>query len=139
MNRVEKAVKLHNQGYNCAQSVFCAFIDKTNMDINTALKLTQPLGTGIARLKEVCGAFNGMTLMLGLCMGTANIEDKETKKKLLDKVTELAEEFRVNNGSLVCKELLELNKNVNSNIRKKPCIEYVRQCAELLEKELCLQ
>ena len=32
MNRIEKALENHKKGYNCSQSVACAFCDKIGMD-----------------------------------------------------------------------------------------------------------
>ena len=40
----KKAGELFRQGYNCAQSVFCAFAEDIGMDIDTALKLSSSFG-----------------------------------------------------------------------------------------------
>jgi len=133
MDRVEKSIKLYKQGYNCAQSVFCAFLDLMDIDESTALKLTQPLGNGISTLKEVCGTVNGMALVLGMLLGSDIPKDKETKRNLYNKVKELANEFQKENGSLNCGILLE---SKDPNIKKKSCIEYVRCCAEMIENYL---
>jgi C_GCAxxG_C_C family probable redox protein len=133
MNRAERAIELYNQRYNCGQSIFCAFADIMDIDMDTALKLTQPLGSGLGGLRELCGAVNAMALVIGMLDGNA---DPETKKYVYDKVKELSEKFRKVNGALTCKELLGLGKYKKPNVRKKPCVEYVRQCAELLEKYL---
>ena len=68
-NHAKKARELFEQGYNCAQSVFAAFCDETNMDFETAIKLAAPFGGGIGRLREVCGAVSGMTMVLGMKYG----------------------------------------------------------------------
>jgi uncharacterized protein YycO len=44
MTRHEKiAVDLFNQGYNCSQSVYCAFCDVTGMDRDEAFKNSSSL------------------------------------------------------------------------------------------------
>ena len=52
----KRARELFKEGYNCAQSVFCAFADDLGMDFETALKLSSSFGGGMGRLREVCGA-----------------------------------------------------------------------------------
>jgi C_GCAxxG_C_C family probable redox protein len=135
-NKVEKAIELHKAGYNCGQSVFCAFADMFNIDNDIALKMTQPLGSGLGELRELCGAVNAMALVIGLQEGSSNPADKETKKKCYEKTKELSLEFQEKNGSIICKQLLGLDKNFVPKIKKKPCVEYVKDCAILLEEYL---
>ncbi|MCL2039326.1 MAG: C-GCAxxG-C-C family protein [Bacteroidetes bacterium] len=135
ISRVEKAKLLKKEGYNCAQSVLLTFSDILDIDENTAIKLTQPLGLGICSLKEVCGVITAMALMLGMYMGSADVKDKDTKNKLFTKVNEIAEQFRKENGSLVCKELRSID-DANPNIKHKPCAEYITDMIILLEKAL---
>ena len=66
--RVEKARGLFRQGYNCSQSVFLAYSDLLGIDPTLAATLSGPLGGGMGRLREVCGAVSGMSLIAGcLC------------------------------------------------------------------------
>ena len=136
INRVEKAKLLKKQGYNCAQTVFLTFSDILDIDEVTAIKLTQPLGLGISGLREVCGVITAMSLVLGIYMGTVDTKDNDTKKKLYKTINEIAEEFRKENGSLVCKELRGIADGVYPNIKNKPCIEYIYDVVVLLEKTL---
>ncbi|NDW19762.1 C_GCAxxG_C_C family protein [Dysgonomonas sp. 216] len=135
-NRVEKAVGLFKEGYNCSQSVFVAYADVFNLDKDTALKLSCSFGGGIGGMREVCGAVSGMTMLAGLYNGTNKPKDKEGKKVNYDTVQLLANEFKAENGSIICKELLALVPGLPEDKKKKPCVEYVRQCAELVEKHL---
>lgn len=61
-----KAGKLFCEGYNCAQSVFCAFSDDLGINFETALKLSSSFGGGMGRLREVCGAVSAMFMIAGL-------------------------------------------------------------------------
>lgn len=60
------AGELFKCGYNCAQSVFAARAAKFGIDTDTALKLSAPLGAGVGRMREVCGAFAACAMLLGL-------------------------------------------------------------------------
>ena len=48
MERKEKAVKLFNQGYNCAQAVMLAFSDCLDIDEKTIQKITSSFGGGVS-------------------------------------------------------------------------------------------
>ena len=63
--RVEKACDLFRQGYNCSQSVFLAYNDLLGVESTLAATISGPLGGGMGRLREVCGAVSGMSLIAG--------------------------------------------------------------------------
>ena len=143
LKRSDKAVALFQQGYNCSQAVFGAFADIYGMDIETALKVSASFGGGMGRMREVCGSVSGMLLVAGMETGAVQGKDKEGKQRNYQVVQELAEEFRKENGSIICRELLGLDKDAKivskpeerteQYYKKRPCIELVRQAAEILE------
>ena len=53
-----------------------------------------------------------------------------------DTVKMMAEAFRAEHGSIRCGQLLGLEPGLPEGFRKKPCTEYVRTCAALVEKYL---
>ena len=59
------------QGYNCTQAVVLAFSDLLNYDTESLLKLASPFGGGMGRLRETCGAFSGVLIVLGLARRAA--------------------------------------------------------------------
>lgn len=138
MSHSEKAVELFKSGYNCCQSVFASFCDQTNLDFETALKLSSPFGGGIAQMREVCGAVSGMVMVLGAKYGTTDAKDKIAKLEHYKLVQSFAKEFQAENGSIICKELLGLSKADNS-YKKRPCIELVEQAAELLDEYIKME
>ena len=73
--RVEIALELFNEGYNCAQAVFAAFADKYGIDKDTAMKLSSSFGGGMGRMREVCGAVSGMFMVAGLETGAVDGAD----------------------------------------------------------------
>ena len=54
--RARHARELFKEGYNCSQSVFLAYADLYGLDPVVAATLVAPLGGGMGRLREVCGA-----------------------------------------------------------------------------------
>lgn len=135
-SRIEKAVSLFKQGYNCAQSVFGAYADLFGMDEEMSFKLSMPFGGGMGGMREVCGAVCSMFMVVGLAKGTATPNDKDGRKVCYELVQKLADKFRQENGSIICKELLGLIQGLPDGYKKKPCVEKIRFCAELIESEI---
>ena len=144
--RADKAYDNFKSGYNCAQAVFMAFSDKYGIDEETAAKLASSFGGGMGRMREVCGAFSGMLLVNSMETGSADSSDREAKAANYESVQRLAERFKEENGSLICRELLGLTKKqeegesavpserTQSYYKKRPCAEIVRAAAQILEE-----
>ncbi len=121
MSKGEKAEALFKQGLNCAQAVASAFAEELNMDIADIERLTMGFGGGIGRMREVCGT-------------------------VYTRIQKVAEKFEAENGSIVCRELLGLDKNGNrcpvpeprteQYYKKRPCNQLVHMAADILEEFL---
>ncbi len=107
----EHARELFYEGYNCAQSVFCAFSDVTGIDIDTAARLSSSFGGGLGRLREVCGCVSGAAMVLGAVKGSDDPGDKNAKKEHYGRVRAFAAKFRESEGSIICRELLAKGKS----------------------------
>ncbi len=143
MSKKEKAKELFTKGYNCAQSVFGAFCEDFGMSAETALRVSAGLGGGVGRQREVCGAVSGMALVLSLKCGGYAPEDREAKANLYKMIQECSAEFKKQNGSIVCRELLDgadfshiPQARTPEYYKKRPCVELVGMAAEILENYL---
>ena len=65
--RVNQAVHNFESGYNCAQSVFLAYSDVFELDLELAKKMSVSFGGGVGRMREVCGTVNAMAMSRGAC------------------------------------------------------------------------
>jgi C_GCAxxG_C_C family probable redox protein len=99
----ETAATYFERKFNCAQSVLAAFAPGLGMDEQTALRLASPLGGGLARRGEVCGAVSGALLALGLARGSDTPAGKEQTYRLAQ---DFLVRFEQRHGSLTCRELL---------------------------------
>ena len=136
-NRVEKAVELFKSGYNCAQSVFTAYADFYGIDKDLALKISSSFGAGLGGMQsELCGAVCGMSMLIGLELGATIAKDSDRRKANYKAIQKLTDDFRKEHGSIVCKLSLEHGQEIAPGKKKKPCVEYVRYCAELIEKTI---
>lgn len=132
------------EGYNCSQAVLLAFAEDLGIEKKTAVMISSGFGGGIGRMREVCGAVSGMVMAAGLKYGSDNPKNFEAKKELYKKIQKLAEEFKKDNGSIICKELLGLSekekitstpeKRTAEYYKKRPCPELVKFAADLVDK-----
>ena len=146
--RIEKAVALFKEGYNCSQSVVAAFADQYGFTREQALRMSASFGGGIGRMRETCGAACGLFMLAGLETGAIEGADRDGKARNYAVVQELAEEFKRRNGALKCADLLGLSKKepvvstpearTAQYYAKRPCVKMVEEAAriwcEYLEK-----
>ena len=158
---VAKAVHYFKQGYNCSQSVVMTFSEYYGIPEALMARLSASFGGGIGRMRETCGSACGMFMLAGL--EVQNTEDtpeplnlvdnpypsQELKKKNYEVVQKLAADFRAETGSIICKELLGLNKQradgtipeiqivatpearTDEYYRKRPCIRMVETAVRI--------
>ena len=145
MSRADRAEELFRQGYNCGQSVFAAFADLLGMTVEEAAKIASPFGAGFGKLREVCGAVSGMTLVTGYLKGYSDPADYESKKELYALIQKMCAEFEAREGSIICRELLGLKKGedigepsvrTEEYYRSRPCVGACRAAADIVEKEV---
>lgn len=137
MSKGDKAKEYFFTGRGCAQSVALAFSSEMGLDPELIERQTIGFGAGMGRLREVCGTVSGMTYVLSTLYG------KEGKAKVYEMVQEVAAEFKKQNGSIVCRELLGLDRSHKSSpkpdartpeyYRKRPCPELCKCAADILE------
>lgn len=143
--RAMRAKELFLEGYNCAQSVFLAYSDLTPFDEKVAATVAAPFGGGMGRLREVCGAVSGMTMVAGFLYPNFDPADSQSKKENYAVVQELAEKFRKENGAIVCRELLGLaqkkdeptpSPRTEEYYKRRPCAEYVAIAARIVGEKI---
>lgn len=135
----ERAVELFMEGKNCSQAVFTAFATDLGLTEEMALAVSAGLGGGVGRMREVCGAVSGASMVVGLK------NPQFSKGEVYEKVRLIADEFQKTNPSIVCKELLGLSQPESSSnpeartteyYKKRPCVKIVEDAAKATEKIL---
>ena len=151
--RVRKAGLLFKEGgYNCCQAVVLAYCDLFGLDEKTAASLSSGFGGGMGRMREVCGSVIGMVMLSGMLSPADNPSDKAGRTANYALVQEVAGEFRNINGSIICRELLGLDKKpaegqamsespVPSDrtaeyYKKRPCEELVKISARIIGERI---
>ena len=79
--RVNQAVHNFESGYNCAQSVFLAYSDVFELDLELAKKMSVSFGGGVGRMREVCGTVNAMAMLAGFKYPVFDPLDQEARAR----------------------------------------------------------
>ncbi|MBR4308440.1 MAG: C_GCAxxG_C_C family protein [Oscillospiraceae bacterium] len=148
MTHPELAQKNFETGCNCAQAVLLAFSDRTGLDEATAMKLAASFGGGMGKLREVCGAVSAMFMALGMIYADDHIPTQEAKAAHYQKIQTLAARFKAENGSYICRDLLEgvpvskdtaPEERTEQYYKKRPCGELCAMAARILDEYLAEQ
>lgn len=129
--RIQKAVEIHQKGCNCAQAVLGAYADLFGLDEKQACKIAEGFGTGMGGMGETCGAVTAAFMLIGLKNSTGTIGDKSTRSETYKQVRELAEAFKAEAGSIICRELKGA-----TGLPVYPCPKCIETAARLFEKHL---
>ncbi len=144
--KVALAVSYFKNGYNCAQSVFMAFADDFKLDLDLASRFSVSFGGGIGRMREVCGAVCGMAMCAGFISPVPDASDHNARTQNYALIQKFAEEFRSENGDIICRRLLGLPDARNENpeptkrnaefYKKRPCAEYVATATRIVAEKI---
>ena len=124
MNRIEKAVYLKNNGYNCCQAVCSAYSDLVNVSDEDLMKISSGFGLGFGCMEATCGALVGANIILGL-LNKTNGPTMKMSKNLLNGFNDLC-------GATICGDL----KGVKTGKVLCPCNDCVKNASIVLEKTL---
>jgi C_GCAxxG_C_C family probable redox protein len=137
----QKAQELFHSGYTCAQAVAATFAAKLGYDEATVLRLAQPFGGGMCRMREVCGTVSGMMMAVGMIEG-GSTTDKKTKDTVYTDGQQLATRFKEQNGSIICRELLGIAPQASAPVseartdayyKKRPCEQLCGDAAAIVQ------
>lgn len=144
-SRAQLAKEYFLNGYNCAQAVALAFLDRIPLEKDALLMMSSSFGAGMGRLREVCGSVSGMFIVMGFISGYSSTDDKKAKSEHYARIQELGRRFEKENGSIICRELLGLSVKSESPVpqerteqyyKKRPCAELCESAAGILENYL---
>lgn len=133
MTHIEKANNLFGRKFHCSQAVFAAFSEELGLTEEQALKIGACFGSGM-RKGEVCGACTGALMALGLKYGQTSEDDIDSRLKTNEVTDKFMAEFKKENGSYICKELLgcdlATDEGIATALEKKLFTEF---CPKMVE------
>ena len=136
--RVARAVDYFMQGFGCCQSVVAAFSDLYGLGEAMDLRIGAGFGGGVGRMRMMCGAVSGLVVLAGLDCGQTDGSNREGKSECYKVVQDLLAQFKADNGSVICAEILGLKgyeKAQSSYVASPRTAEYYksRPCAAKVE------
>ena len=93
-------------------------------------------------MREVCGAVSGMVFVLSMLYGYDS-PDPKAQKEIYARIQRIADQFRQEAGSIVCRELLTKpatdptpTPRDAAFYKTRPCVRLVVLAAKLLEEHI---
>ena len=142
MKKIEQALAIYRDDYNCAQAVCSVFGARFGLDEKTSKKISCGFGAGMGRTAGMCGAVAGAIMVLGLKYGMADSTDQKDKQVTYEKVQEYMKRFEEKHGSVKCPDLLGCDistpegyeKAVKEDLMVTLCEELVVGAVKILEE-----
>ncbi len=131
----DSASKMMEEGRgNCAQAIFARYgpiLEKGKIDFDSCMRITSAFGGGINLTGNVCGAITGALMTLGLKYGESIQEVSKISTQFLD-------EFKSNNGSIICRDLVGHDLFDNEDLRKTKEKDIFEKCKKCVDDAACL-
>lgn len=144
--RASRAVRNFEAGYNCAQSVFLAYSDVFELDMELAKKMSVSFGGGVGRMREICGTVSAMAMLAGFKYPVLDINDQEARTKNYAIVQRMSDIFKEKHGTIICRRLLSPEEaaatapapsaRTKEYYQKRPCGKFVEDAARIAGKML---
>lgn len=140
----DKAVSTFQGDFVCSQAVFSTYAPLLGLDRETALRISNGFGGGMARMGETCGALTGAFMLMGLKYGADQPGQETHKEKTYEMIRNLVSQFEKEFGTIRCRELLSCDISTpegrqnakDRDLFNQLCPKYVKFSAELIEKVL---
>lgn len=102
----QKAIELHQKGYNCFQAVACTFAEELGVAEETAFRMGEGFGLGMGDMSQTCGAVTGAIACMGMLNSAGDLEaPNTTKRATMGLASTLTARFIAEHGSCICQVL----------------------------------
>lgn len=139
--RLETAIGLFRENYNCSQSVFSVFAPGCNIKEKDARRIASGFGSGMGALQKTCGAVTGGIMALG----AANFDETnfaDSRMLVYKLVRRLVIRFEAKHGTVECFPLLGADITTpkglaaarEQNLFQLKCEIYVADACAILEE-----
>lgn len=141
----EKAERLHNEGFNCAETVLKIVTAQWGIKNPLIPPIATAFGGGIGRRGSACGALTGGVMAIGARFGRSVGSDAAARDKSYALSFDFAKWFEKEFGSLICYDLIQCDLTTPEGrakqraARKEKCSRYISRSAdgvlELVQKK----
>lgn len=134
MKKKELAIKLHDQKYNCAQAVACAFAEEIGVDKEVLFRACEGFGLGMGSMNGTCGAISGAVMLAGFKNSDGNVISPATKASTYQLSKTILDKFAEKNQSTRCRDL----KGVDTGNVLRSCPGCIEDAVEIVQEVLGL-
>lgn len=136
----EKALRLFSNDYSCSQAVLLTMAEHWKLENDLLAKVSFAFGGGMG-CGSVCGAVTSGIMAIGLKWGTSEASGKSMETGVLNfkLAGAFCRQFKKQNGSIVCKELIGLDLSDPVQMKKafdenayERCPSFVKSAVEIL-------
>lgn len=132
MTKKELAISYHDKGYNCCQSVICAFSKELGVPDEILFKAAEGFGLGMGCMKGTCGAISGAVMAAGFKNSTANFDGVKSKADTYQLSKKILSSFEKKNGATLCKDL----KGIETGTVLRSCSGCIEDAVDLISEIL---
>lgn len=132
MSKKEIATEMFFNGCNCAQSVICAYASEYGIDEETAFRLSEGFGSGIAGLETLCGACSGLVMVTSLRNCLKKDAEHPSRLQTYEQVEKVVQEFKKRMGAVDCTTLKQKDETLIQG-KRKGCLECVHCACDIIE------
>ena len=115
---IQLSARYAEQGFICSEAVLLALSKCQEIQTDIIPRIATGFGGGIGRVGEVCGAFTGGVMGLGLKYGRLKVSKEPTERPVYWFANELATKFKAEFGHLRCRDLLGLDISSKEALKK---------------------
>jgi len=131
----QKTLELFDKGYNCCQSVFCAYGENYGLTHEQCFKNAAAFGGGIGgSTQHLCGVVNGALMAIGHHFAHVGY-DPQTKGAMNKTIRDFLDTLKQNHKSLICKDILTEDHRHNS-MHSDKCKDFVEEACGVLDEVL---
>lgn len=103
--KMEQAMALHQQGFNCAQAVAMPFCEDLGLDPAFVMRAMEGFGAGMGGRVQTCGALSGAIFIAGLVHSNGDLQAPTSKMDTYAVCDGLCQRFMEKCGSGICKDI----------------------------------
>ena len=141
MEKIEAALGVFEDGFNCAQSVVAAFLDQTGLPEQAAYRIACGFGAGMGRRQQTCGAVTGGVMVIGAKYGKDADRTDLDKEKTYQMVVDFIRAFEEKHSTTECRELLGCDLTTvegkrhfeESHLHSTVCVECVKDAVTIVD------
>lgn len=134
MDKKQLAIALHDQKYNCAQAVACAFAEEVGVDKEVLFRACEGFGLGMGGTQGTCGALSGAVMLAGFINSDGNLDAPSTKASTYQLSREILSKFAEKNHALCCHDL----KGIDTGCVLRPCPDCITDAVKIVQEVLRL-